>query len=80
MSDLKDPVSNDITITDVLEINAKVSRAESRGQKTMSMPTETMRQIMNYIFDLEQDLRWNTSKYGVTPPLKDEEESDGRAF
>lgn len=75
----KDPVINDMTISKILEWQKSLQSLERNGAPTISIPLPEFRNILNYIFDLEQDLRWNTSKWGVVPPMG-ENESDGRIF
>ena len=75
----KDAVINDMTISKILEWQKTLQSLEKTEARTVSIPLPDFRNILNYIFDLEQDLRWNTSKWGVVPPMG-ENESDGRIF
>lgn len=75
----KDPVMNDMTISKIMELQKSLQFAEKSGAPVITITLADFRNILNYIFDLEQDLRWNTSKWGVVPPMG-ENESDGRIF
>lgn len=74
---VKDAVYNEMTPEKLLELNLFVTVAEKSKRKTIQLKVGELREILNYIFELEQDLRWNTSKYGVVPPFA-QDESDGR--
>lgn len=75
----KDAVINDVHMMKIMDWQRALQDAEIRGRKELRIKVADFREILNYIFDLEQDLRWNTSKYGVAPPVG-ENESDGRIF
>lgn len=74
---ITDAVYNEMAQYMLLELNAFVTQHEKAAKRSVRLDTTTARFLLNYIFELEQDLRWNTSKYGVVPPIQ-EEESDGR--
>ena len=75
---VKDAVYNEMTPEKLLELNLFVTVAERSKRKTIQLKVGELREILNYIFELEQDLRWNTSKYGVVVPPFAQDESDGR--
>lgn len=77
MKIIKDAVHNEMTNSMLLDLNQELCLLESQNKRVFRLPVPVARNLLNYIFDLEQDLRWNTSKYGVVPPLEINQ-SDGR--